>query len=68
MIETVSDFLSIVILVVIILYGFYCLYIVSLKYHEAILKIMEKKYYQYYDSSLDEEDEDDSSYGPYYGE
>lgn len=68
MIETVSDFLSIVILIVMILYGFYCLYIVSLKHHEAILKVMEKKYYQYYDSSLDEEEEDDHSYGPYYGE
>ena len=57
MIETVSDFLSICILIVIILYGFYCLYLVSLKHHEAILKLMEKKYYMYYDNSLDEDDD-----------
>lgn len=68
MIETVSDFLSVCILIVIILYGFYCLYLVSLKHHEAILKLMEKKYYKYYDNSLDVDDDDDNTYGPYYGE
>lgn len=66
MIETVSDFLSIAVLVFCILAGFYFLYVVSVERHEQILKRMERSYYRYYDSSIDEEDDDLDE--PYYGD
>lgn len=66
MIETVSDFLSIAFLVICILVGVYFLYIVSVERHEQILKKMESSYYRYYDSFMDEEEDDSTE--PYYGD
>lgn len=66
MIESLGDFMSLAVTVLILAALVYQLYIVSLRNREEKEKKREARYYQYYDDADDDSSDDIS--GPYYGE
>ena len=64
MIETISDFMSIAILVVIVILGIIYFYDINIKHREETMKSIESRYYRYYEGVDDADDEDSSE--PYF--
>ena len=62
MLETISDFLSIGVMVVIAIYGVFYLYDVSVKHRELTMRSIESRYYRYYEGLDDEDDDEDEPY------
>ncbi len=58
MIESISDFLSIAVLVFFLVMGVYFLYFSGLRDTEASMARIEARYYRYYDSADDDANED----------
>ncbi|MBP3892031.1 MAG: hypothetical protein J6D29_07650 [Solobacterium sp.] len=59
MIETISDFLSIAVMVGILFFAIYALYAAIVVNREATFKSIERRYYRYYEGVDDEDDSSD---------
>ena len=64
MIESVGDFISLVVSGIFTVIGLYCLFVVTDRHHEETMKRREEKYYSYLESLDDEYD--DMRDEPYY--
>ena len=59
MIETVSDMISTVVMVLMALAGFYILFVVSDAHHAERMRDMEENYYSFFDNLQDEYEDSD---------
>ena len=65
MLECMSDYLSLIVMVLITISGFYMMFVITDSQHDAAVRNREEMYYSFYESM---DDEFDDSSAPYYEE